>query len=76
MNQTFLSLVSEYFKFNTDKLSKSSVASDVPGWDSLEHANFIIFLEQELEIEFTLDELIAIDNIGDLSTTIDSKLKG
>ena len=67
-------LTSEYFKVSLDKLSESTTANDVPGWDSLAHADFLIFLEKEFLIEFDLSDLMNMDKLGDLEKIIEKKL--
>lgn len=66
--------VSKYFKTDIKELSASTVAQDVDGWDSLEHSNFLIHLESLFSIEFSLDELIDIENLGLLAECIEKKL--
>ena len=67
-------LTSEYFKISIDQLSESTIASDVPGWDSLAHADFLIFLEQKFLIEFDLSDLMNMNKLGDLEEIIEKKL--
>ena len=67
-------LTSEYFKISVDQLSESTIANDVPGWDSLAHADFLIFLEQKFSIEFDLSDLMNMDKLGDLNKIIEKKL--
>ena len=66
--------VSKYFKTDIKELSANTVAQDVEGWDSLEHSNFLIHLESLFSIEFSLDELIDIENLGLLAECIEKKL--
>ena len=67
-------LTSEYFKISVDQLSESTIANDVPGWDSLAHADFLIFLEKNFLIEFDLSDLMNMDKLGDLNKIIEKKL--
>ena len=48
-------------------------ASQVPEWDSLNHIGLIVALEGEFGVEFTTDELAAMENVGDLIRTLESK---
>ena len=54
----------------TDDLS----AKDVPGWDSFNHVNLIINIEEEFGIQFTNDEVGGMQNIGNLKTLLASKI--
>jgi len=37
---------------------------DCPKWDSLKHIEIMFILEDELSIEFSEDELAALDSVG------------
>ena len=54
----------------TDDLS----AKDVPGWDSFNHVNLIINIEEEFGIQFTNDEVGGMQNVGSLKTLLASKI--
>ena len=49
-------------------------AEDVPGWDSLNHVNLIIQIEEELGIRFRNDEVARLANVGELRQLIREKL--
>ena len=66
--------VGKYFKTDIKELSATTVAQDVDGWDSLEHSNFLIHLETLFSIEFDLDELNNIENLGLLAECIEKKI--
>jgi acyl carrier protein len=51
-------------------------ARDVTGWDSLNHVNLIIQIEQEFKIRFSNAEVSSLKNIGDMKRLIDAKLAG
>ena len=49
-------------------------ARDVAGWDSLNHVNLIIQIEQEFKIRFSNAEVSSLRNVGDMKRLIDRKL--
>jgi acyl carrier protein len=55
-------------------LKDETVASEVPGWDSLKHLNIILAIEKGYSIKFKGMEIMKIQNIGSLQKLIDSKL--
>ena len=67
--------VSSYFKTDFKKLSSRTKAYDVDGWDSLEHANFLLHLEDVFKIEFDLEDLINLGDLGALAEVIKNKVK-
>ena len=54
----------------TDELT----ASDVPGWDSFNHINLVMYVEEEFGIRFTTREIAALKNVGEFKILIASKL--
>lgn len=57
-------------------LEPSTTASDVPGWDSLGHINFMYSVEEEFEVKFSDDEFASFETVGALETTLERKLAG
>ena len=45
-------------------VNDSTVASDVDGWDSLEHINLIVAVERCFGIKFTMGETTGRKNVG------------
>ena len=50
------------------------VATDVPGWDSFNHVNLMITVEQEFGVKFTSDEVAKMQNVADLKNLLGQKL--
>ena len=49
-------------------------ASDVPGWDSFNHINLIINIEEEFNVRFSNSEVGDLQNVGNLKTLLASKI--
>ena len=47
-------------------VNDSTVASDVDGWDSLEHINIIVAVERCFGIKFTMGETTGLKNVGEM----------
>jgi acyl carrier protein len=54
-------------------LSDVTVASEVPGWDSLSHVRVLIAVEREFAIRFKSLEIIRLKNMGELQALVDKK---
>ena len=61
---------------NLVKMDDNTEASEVPGWDSLNHANIIVAIERDYDVHFKGLELLKCKNIGDLQKLVDLKIKG
>ena len=57
------------------ELHDGMTAKDVPGWDSLNHVNLIIQIEQEFKIRFANNEISALANVGQMKSLIAAKLQ-
>lgn len=55
-------------------LQDSTIAPDVPGWDSLNHINIILAVEENFKVKFKSMELLRLKKVGDLQELLDSKL--
>ena len=51
----------------------TTLASEVPGWDSLKHLDVLAAVEREFSVRFKSLEVIRLKNIGDLQRLVDSK---
>lgn len=58
------------------ELRDDLTARDVPGWDSFNHVNLVILIEEEFGIRFTTDEVGSMQNVGDLKKLLAVKLGG
>jgi acyl carrier protein len=56
------------------ELRDDLTARDVNGWDSLNHVNLIILIEEEFSVRFTTGEVSALQDVGELKRLLDGKL--
>lgn len=63
--------------FDDDKivLEDRTTASDIPDWDSLMHINLIIAIQDEFSIKFSMDDVLAAKNVGDMVDIIENLIK-
>ena len=78
MNDEQLEMLTEIFRtlFNNPELNLDDelVATDVPGWDSFNHINLVINIEEEFEVKFRNDEVSKMQNVGDLKKILAIKI--
>lgn len=62
--------------FNTDdiELSEETCQDDIEGWDSLTHISILEAVQDDLQISFSLDEIIEMKNVSDIINCIQNKL--
>jgi acyl carrier protein len=56
------------------ELGPGTVASQVPGWDSLSHSRIVSAVEVEFGVRFRGLEIMKLKNVGDLQALLDRKL--
>ncbi|MBO4459592.1 MAG: acyl carrier protein [Clostridiales bacterium] len=55
-------------------VTDETVASDVDGWDSLEHINLLVAVERAFGIKFTMGQTTHLKNVGEMVDVIIEKL--
>jgi len=50
------------------------ISEQVPGWDSLGHGSMIVAIEDRFGVEFTPEEYVEFDSVGELVQMIQAKL--
>ena len=56
------------------ELNDNLTAKDVPGWDSFNHVNLIINIEEEFGVRFSNDEVGGMQNVGNLKKLLATKI--
>ncbi len=55
------------------ELRDDLTARDVAGWDSLNHVNLMILVEEEFGVRFTTGEVSALQDVGELKRLLAAK---
>lgn len=63
-----------YLDSSTIKINDETQAHEVPGWDSLNHANIILAIEKDYSVRFKGLEVLKCNNVGALQNLVDSKV--
>ena len=52
--------------FDEDRLAvrENTTAEDIDGWDSLEHINLIVAIEDDFGMKFSISEFTGMKNVG------------
>ena len=65
----------DVFDDDTISVNDNTTSKDIPDWDSLEHINLIVAVEQEFGIKFNMGEVTTMKNVGEMVDIIINKLK-
>ena len=64
----------DVFEVEFEELTYETTAPEVNGWDSLGHFRLLHYLEEKYSIEFEIEDLGSMNNIGDLIRIINDKI--
>ena len=65
----------EVFDSDTLTLRDDLVASDVDGWDSLNHVKLVVAIETAFGVRFSTREVVGWKNVGDMKKSLQAKVK-
>jgi acyl carrier protein len=68
-------VILKYLNLDAWEINDDTLAEQVPGWDSLNHVNVILAIEEHFGVQFRSREVLSLRNIGDLQRLLDSKLR-
>lgn len=55
-------------------LRDNLTAPDVPGWDSFNHINLVMQIEEDFRLRFTTEEISSLANVGEFKALMARKL--
>lgn len=72
--QQIQELMREVFENKQLSVANETSAKEISEWNSLNHVLLIAAIEKKYTISFSLDEMIAFKNVGDIITCLQSKI--
>jgi acyl carrier protein len=63
---TFTRILRDLLDDETIELTKSTIRTDIPEWDSFAYVNFIVSVEMELDIKFSVADVESFETVGDI----------
>ena len=66
-------VVADVLKVNADDLSEASNALNTPNWDSLRHIELMLAVETAFSTQFTMPEMVSMQNLGDMRRLLQAK---
>jgi acyl carrier protein len=55
-------------------LKDDLTASEVPGWDSFNHINLVMQVEEDFGVRFSTEEISSLKNVGEFKALLARKL--
>ena len=74
LKKKVIEVISLIMDVNSEELNQNSTVDTISSWDSLNHMNLIIALEDEFGIKFSDEEIFSIDSISTILKILELKL--
>jgi acyl carrier protein len=67
-------IVADLFDLSPGLVTEDASPETIEGWDSLQHLNLVVGLEQAFDIAFTPEEIQELVSVGAIARTVGAKL--
>lgn len=74
MDQKILEIFREVFNNPELEVTEATTAADVDGWDSFNHLNLIMALEESYSVSFSTVEIGQMAHVGNLVQLLEKKI--
>lgn len=69
------SIASDIFTVPVDRLDTSSSPDTIESWDSIQHLNLVLALEEKFNLQLSPEEIERMGSIGKICDLIEAKLQ-
>ena len=66
VQEKVIQVVVNIFQVSPDKISTKTTSDDIEKWDSLNHINMILALEQELGIRYDQEQVVSMLSVREI----------
>jgi acyl carrier protein len=73
MNERLANVFQKAFGLDTNSFSLGLAPEDVPNWDSIGHMNLVMYLEQEFNQRFEVDEIMEMSSPAKIAEILAEK---
>jgi acyl carrier protein len=68
-----LPIFREVFENDEIEISETTVAADIPEWDSLNHIYLVVAIEKHFKVKFTTHQIQSWQCVGDVLTELNKQ---
>jgi acyl carrier protein len=68
-------MASDVFGLPADKITLTSTPEGIETWDSIQHLNLVLALQQKFGLRFAPEEIVQMKSIGDVIKLVEGKLQ-
>jgi acyl carrier protein len=66
-------LASDILGLPVNQISAASSPENIEAWDSIQHLNLVLALEEKFQLQLSPEEIEQMKNIGDIATLIERR---
>ncbi len=68
-------IASDIFSIPADQIDSSSSPDSIESWDSIQHLNLVLAVEEKFNLQLAPEEIEQMRNVGAIADLISSKLQ-
>jgi len=68
-------IASDLFAIPTAQITVASSPENIESWDSVQHLNLVLALEEKFQVQLAPEEIEQMKNIGEVTKLVESKLQ-
>jgi acyl carrier protein len=68
-------VASDLFNVPVDRINAASSPETIESWDSTQHLNFVLALEEKFGLQLSPEEMEQLRNVGEAAKLVESKLQ-
>lgn len=68
-------MASDLFAVSPERINAASSPQNIETWDSIQHLNLVLALEEKFGVQFAPEEIEQMKSIGEVSRLVEDKLQ-
>ena len=69
-------VASDLFRVSPEHISAASTPQSIEAWDSIQHLNLVLALEEKFGVELSPEEIEQMTSIGEVAKLVEGKVQG
>jgi acyl carrier protein len=69
-------IASDIFGMPAAEITESSSPETIESWDSVQHLNLVLAMEEQFAVQFDPEEMDQMKNMGEIAGLLDKKQRG
>lgn len=75
MDQRIKEIMADVLNLDAKSIDETTAKDHIESWDSLNHINLVMAIEQEFQVSFDVSEIESMLSFGDIMEVLDRKFQ-